>query len=126
MRRRSPRSTRRSVPRSCKCWRGWSKDTGALRPDAPLLARAADPGARRIVVENSHRRHSPRQHGALVDVALVVDLAAVDGWRLGWQQGARGMAGPVRRLRLQLREPLRDRGANLVVADHLLDARAVR
>ena len=75
-----------------------------------LSAGAADPFGRRIVVQRRHRARAPRQHRALVDVALVGDLAAVDGRRLGQQQRARGVTGRVAALRLQLCKALRDRG----------------
>src|SRR5882757_5946402 len=67
--------------------------------------RAADPFRARIVFQQRHG------HRALVDVALVGDLAAVDGRRLGQQQRPRRVGGGSDALRFQLRQSLRDRGA---------------
>ena len=70
---------------------------GDRQTDPLLKPGAADPFGRRIVVERRHRARAPRQHRALVDVALVGDLAAVDGSGLGQQQRARRVAGRIGR-----------------------------
>ena len=70
-------------------------------------------------------RRPPRQHRALVDVALVGDLAAVDGGGFGQQQRPRGVARRMAALRLQSCKALRDRAADLVVTDHVVHIGAV-
>ena len=72
---------------------------GTAYPDAP------NPLRRRVIIQSRHRVRSPRQHRALVDVALVGDLAAIDRRRLGEKQRARGVAGGIGALLLSFARP---------------------
>jgi len=83
-------SARPSMPHACpaqqirqtaflRCWHGWSKATGA-QPEAPSLGAHPRAGIQVADLSSSRHRHgigAPRQHRALVDVALVGDLTAV-------------------------------------------------
>src|SRR4051794_11539232 len=80
--------------------------------------RAANPGARGAVIELSYGIRPPHQHRALIDVALVGDFTAVNGSGFREQQGPRGVARRMARLRLEFRQSLSDGGANFVMADH--------
>ena len=74
-----------------------SDSTGRSVPcvsrDEIVSSRTPDPINRRIIVQHRHCGRSARQNGALVDVALVGDFAAVDRGGLGQEQRARRMHG---------------------------------
>src|SRR3954469_12842002 len=73
-----PRLSKQAGPRLCSA--PLRKELrAALRPGNAFVSAAADPFAARVVIQFRQRRRAPRQHGGLVDVAFVGDLAAIDG-----------------------------------------------
>jgi hypothetical protein len=98
--------------------------TSRVRP--ACVCRARDPFGRTVILKQRHSIGALCQHGALVDVALVGDFAAIDGGRFGEQQGSSRVAGrTAATLRLEFCQPRPYPRAHFFVANRFVYTGAI-